>query len=187
MRRPRSRRTRASVSNQNDDVTRFLTRAADLVREGLPEHIVPDRNSKWAIKESKYTHPDWRAYRMWYSTPPWSNNDDLTYFMHVNKTIYKSSGDIAASVGLAFRPKHIIDSGFKGLEWELNRLRVYDNQSSLTDAVRYESLRGIRVGYAFPDLSPWVARALADLLIGFIEAATPVVTEFVESRKGRGP
>ena len=62
------------TSHQSDHITRFLWDVAERVRNGLPDHLKPERQSRWAGKESGR-----RYYAIWYGRRPWGGSSGMCY------------------------------------------------------------------------------------------------------------
>ncbi len=153
---------RAYQRNQDDEVTRFLSSAADLVLSSLADGLRPDRRSRWAGGWAGGA--DFRYYHAWYSREPWSNWG-MSYRMNlyrlenertpwkVNIELASFSGELGSKVAaLKVHKDQIVDE---------NRVFVTHISEALDDAF---------------------AETLADSLRRFVEVITPVVNEHEDER-----
>ena len=147
--------------NRNDDVTRFLRRAADLAVGGLADQLRPDKKSRWAGDAG------YRYYHLWYSSPLWANWE-MTYLINLYSGNDDSPNTWRADVGFAYWGRDIAD-----LESRLEGLHVYDDQR-----VGNREILVTRRGA----LDDSFANTLEETLRHFIEVVTPVVHEFENER-----
>ena len=143
--------------NRNDEVTRFLRRAADLAVGGLADQLRPDKKSRWAGDAG------YRYYHLWYSSPLWANWE-MTYLINLYSGNDDSPNTWRADVGFAYWGRDIAD-----LESRLEGLHVYDDQR-----VGNREILVTRRGA----LDDSFANTLADTLRRFIEVVTPAVNDF---------
>ena len=149
--------TETFAKHKNDDVTRFLRRVADLIVSSLPDHLKPDKQSRWAGL-GDYTY---RYYHLWYSRPHWANWE-MTYLVNLYPGNDDAPDTWRADLGFAYWGRNDLTARFEGL-------RVYDDQR-----VEGREVLVTRSG----TLDDSFAKTLADTLRPFIEVITPVVDGF---------
>ena len=153
---------RAYNRNQDDEVTRFLRSAADLALSALPDGLRPDRRSRWAGGWD--TQIDYRYYRAWYLSGPWSN-----WGMSYRMNLYQLENERAPwKVNVEF-------ASFSGeLGSKVAALQVHEDQ--IVDEDR------ISVTHTSQALDDTFADTLAGSLRRFVEVITPVVNEHEDER-----
>ena len=177
------------TSHQSDDITRFLRDVAERANNGLPDHLKPDRQSRWASKEIDGRGIDRRDYALWYRRRPWGSRGmryRIVFYQvrdgqpdgyidrwsrHRGRNPDDFSCDWLAMV-LFIMPSSISDS----LKAQLKGLKIDENGYQQTfDEDWGFSIELDRVGNA---LNPEFADTLAATLSRFIEVVTPVVDDF---------
>ena len=176
------------TSHQSDDITRFLWDVAERVKNGLSEHLKPDRQSRWASKETDGRGIDRRDYALWYRRRPWGSRG-MRYrivFYQVRDGqpdyIYRWSGhrglnpDDFSYAWLAMVLFIMPSSMAESLKAQLKELKVDENgyQQTFDEDWGFD-IELDRVGDA---LNPEFADTLAATLRRFIEVVTPVVDDF---------
>ena len=159
----RTRRRKASSWYKSDDVTIFLKRVADLVRDGLEDDYKPNKRSMFAHDRGSF-----RRFHMWYSRPPW-RNWGMAYMINLSN---KTDGDLevwTANLGLKYS-----GSGIESFEDRIAELRVYDDQWLNPP---WGELLVTRHGNA---LDESFADVLAEAFRHFIEVATPAVDKIMD-------
>ena len=159
----RRRRRKSSAWYKNDDVTVFLKRVADLVRDGLEDHLQPNRRSMFAHDRGSF-----RRFHMWYSRPPW-RNWNTAYMINLSNQTDGDSDVWTANLGLKYK-----DSGLNNFEDRIAELHVYDDQWLNPP---WDELLVTRHGNA---LDEYFAHALAEAFQHFIEVATPAIDMIME-------
>ena len=149
--------------NQNDDVTHFVRKAADLALSQLPDGRRPDRRSRWAGGWS-VQEKDYRIYRVWYSREPW-HIYELSYRM----ILYRREGEPGPW------PVNVEFGDFSGeLARRVAELEVHKDQIM-------EDSR-IFVRHTGEVLDDQFANSLADSLRRFVEVIAPVVDQYEDER-----
>ena len=155
--------SRTSQRNINDEVTPFVRKIGELVVNGLPDEISPDRRSRWGVGG-----PNLRHYQFWYSSPPWGN-----WRMSYRIDLYPQEESGLYRVVVLF----IHDQD--GLNDRLTTLDLHDEQ-------RFEEYREehrIRVEIGTDTLNGEFAENIANMVKKFIRAITPIVNDFLEERE----
>ena len=179
------------TSRQSDDITRFLWDVAERVRNGLPTQLKPERQNRWAGKETDGRGIDRRYFSLWYGRQPW--------------------GSRRMRYGIAFY--QVRDGQPEGYisRWSQHRGRSIDEFSHSWLAVVYlpagsmpeplkiqlKALQVDELGYQDMPEGNWgfnieldrvgdaldteFADTLAATLRRFIEVVTPVVDDFFEN------
>ncbi len=158
-----SKLARTIARNRNDNITPFLRGISDQSISGLPDHLKPDKTSRWAGG-----NPSVRHWHVWYSRPYWGN-----WRLHYRINLYPESDDDSntwqATIGFSDHRNEIDD-----LENKLADLRVYDDQW-------WESRWGeLGVTRRSNALDQAFATTLAETLRHFIEVVTPRIGEIVD-------
>lgn len=178
------------TSRQSDDITRFLWDVAERVKNGLPENLKPERQSRWAGKETDGKGIDRRYYSLWYGRQPWASRGGMRYgiaFYQVRNGqpegyISRWSGHRGRNIdefphswlALVYfiSPPSVAES----LKAQLKGLKVDENgYQQIFDEDWGFSIELDRVG---DTLNPEFADTLAVTLRRFIEVVTPVVDDF---------
>ena len=142
--------------NQNDEVTDFSRKVAQLVVNGLPDEVKPDKTSLWA---GGPPDGEWRYYHFWYNNrPPWSN--------------------WGTSYRINLWPQEGVDTWWANVEFR-------HNQSDLVNALTGISLQhdqkldetGIEVWVGSDTLNQDFANRIAEMIRKFIEQITPIVDD----------
>ena len=152
---------------KNDSVTVFLKGIADQIRSSLPEHIRPNRRSKYAHDRGSF-----RRFHMWHSRPPWGNRK-LAYMINLSYKDDVGSDAWTANIGLRYK-----DSGVEGMESKISDLIVFDDQW-LNDP--WGELLVTRHGSALDD--PFAA-VIAESFRRFIEVVTPMIDQIEDEING---
>ena len=154
---------RTKERNRNDDVTRFLRKAADIALGPLPEGVRPDKRSWWAggWAGGAYDH---RYYKVWYSRPPWRNHE---FCFSMN--LYRQEGEPGRW------PVNVEFGNFSGeLRGRVLELDVHEEQ--IIEANR------IFVRHNSEVLDDQFANTLAGSLRRFVEVIAPAVDQFEDER-----
>lgn len=154
----------------NDEVTQFLRRVANRVRDGLQEEIRPDRWSRWAGIGGGSSHV-FRYYHLWYKHSPWSNWE-LSYFVNLYDK-ENASDTWRADVGLGYWY-----SSLKRWKDKLADLRVYEDQR-----INEWEFRVTRHGNALDDS---FANTLAETMSHFIEATSRQIEALADEGNEEG-
>lgn len=176
-------------SYQSDDITRFLWDVAERAKNGLPEHLKPDRWSRWASKDTDGRGVDRRDYALWYRRRPWGSRGmryRIVFYQvrdgHPEGYIDRWSGhrgrnpDDFSYAWLAMALFIMPSSMTESLKAQLKELKVDENgYQQIFDEDWGFSIELDRVGDA---LNPEFADTLAATLRQFIEVVTPVVDDF---------
>ena len=153
--------------NSNDDVTRFLRGVADRAIDKLPDHLRPDKRSRWAGENKTW---NFRYYHLWYSRPPWGNWT-MAYFVRL-PFAEDSNSSRMAEVGLGYWNSRIHD-----LPRRLERLNVYEDQViSPNSNIVFQVRRPVS---ALDDAD---AEMLAGTISRFVEVVTPEVNNIEDER-----
>lgn len=185
------------TSRQSDDITRFLWDVAERAKNGLPAHLKPERQSRWAGKETDGKGIDRRYYALWYGRRPWGNRGMTRYgiaFYQVrdgqpdgyikrwsghrgrNTDEFSYSWLAVVYLGMSQSIAESLAPRLKGLEIDENGYQqIFDENWGF-------SIEVDRVGDALDDA---FADTLAATLRRFIEVVTPVVDDFFEN-EGNG-
>ena len=138
--------------------TPFFRRVGDLVMNGLPSEIRPNRRSKWAGRHSN----GGRYYHFWYSRGPWDNWHGMSY--RVNLWPHEGSDDWRADVEFCYEGYDLAD--------KLNDKLLHEEQklepNRLVATVGLDTLND--------DLGDKIAATVRT----FIEQITPIVNAFIE-------
>ena len=151
--------------NQDDEVSRFLRKAADLALRDLQGNVKPDKSSRWAGGWASGAW-DHRYYRVWYNRVPW-----LNWGMSYGMRLYRpedDSGRWRVDVGLEYY--YASDELKDELDGRIGGLNLHENQETGEDR--------LLVTYSRDALDDGFAGTLAGTLKRFIEAITPIVDEF---------
>lgn len=151
--------------NQDDEVSRFLRKAADLALRDLQGNVKPDKSSRWAGGWASGAW-DHRYYRVWYNRVPW-----LNWGMSYGMRLYRpedDSGRWRVDVGLEYY--YASDELKAELDDRIAGLNLHENQEIGEDR--------LLVTYSRDALDDGFAGTLAEMLKRFIEAITPIVDEF---------
>ena len=151
--------------NQDDEVSRFLRKAADLALRDLQGNVKPDKSSRWAGGWASGAW-DHRYYRVWYNRVPWFN-----WGMSYGMRLYRpedDSGRWRVDVGLEYY--YASDELKAELNDRIEGLNLHENQEIGEDR--------LLVTYSRDALDDGFAGTLAEMLKRFIEAITPIVDEF---------
>ena len=159
--------------NQDDEVSRFLKKAADLALRDLQGNVKPDRSSRWA---GGWAGGAWdhRYYRVWYNRVPW-----LNWGMSYGMRLYRRENDSElwkVEVGLEYY--YASDELKAELDGRITGLNLHENQEIGEDR--------LLVTYPSDSLDDGFAGTLAGTLKRFIEAITPIVDEFEGRRSEKG-
>ena len=152
--------SRTFQRNINDEVTPFVRNVGELVVNGLPDEIRPDKRSRWGVGR-----PDLRHYQFWYSSPPWGN-----WRMSYRIDLYPQE-----EAGL-YRVVVLFIHDQDGLDDWLTALDLHDEQ-------RFEEYREehrIRVEIGTDTLNDEFAENIANMVKKFIRAITPIVNDYLE-------
>ena len=144
---------RAYDRNRNDEVTHFLRKVGELVKDRLPDEIRPNKVSRWAGGDT-----EWRYYKLWYAHTPWSNRG--TYY-RINLGPESEDGTRRAEVRL--------EHDQSGLESALSGVSLHPDQQ--LDRNR------IDVNMGRDTLNEDFAHRIADMTRKFIEQITPIVDD----------
>ena len=176
------------TSHQSDDITRFLRDVAERANNGLPDHLKPDRQSRWAGKENDGKGIDRRYYTLWYRRRPWGNNG-----MHYRIAFYQvrdgqpesfinrwsqhrgCNKDEFSYSWLAVVYLRAGSAAPEPLKTQLKALQADEPGYQVAEWDWGFNIELDRVGNA---LDPEFADTLAATLRRFIEVATPVVDDF---------
>ena len=152
--------------NRSDAVTQFCEDLATQVLNELPDHLRPNRTSRWAGG-----YPNWRYFHLWYSGPnrqkiaPWGNWE-MFYNIELIPKVADDGDKWCISVGV----------GFKSIPEEL-RLRIQELQI-VENVERKDDHMWVWDSSASLDSS--LRSRLTQILKRFIEVVTPTVREFVD-------
>ena len=178
---------RGDTSHQSDDITRFLRDVEERAKNGLPDQLKPERQSRWASKG-----PGRRHYTLWYGRQPWGSNGvhyRIAFYQvrdgHPEGYISRWSGHRGRNpeefsyswLALVYfsMPASIAES----LKARLKEVKIDENgHQQIFDEDWGFNIELDRVGNA---LDPEFADALAATLRRFIEVVTPVVDDFFEN------
>ena len=166
--------------NKNDQVTKFLRSAADLVIDGLPDHVKPDKRSNWAVGSGN--NPNERSYNLWYSRPPWGNWR-MFYPVHLFRKDTASSW--RAKVGFNYDRRRLADIGYAEAQFEviestIQGLGIHDGRAVFSGGTRWRSMMVDSGDRSIDDDT--FAKVISDGLRPFIEAITPVIDELEDER-----
>ena len=153
--------------NRNDEVTRFLRSVADRTLESVPDHLRPEKRSRWAGQGSGF-----RYYHLWYARPQWGNWT-MFYYLNLHQENERASDPWLAYVG--FRGGERID-----VVTRLADVHAYDDQS--LDSQWNElwvSRRASVLDASFAD-------TLAITLAQFIEVVTPRADAILDESNEEG-
>ena len=178
------------TSRQSDDITRFLWDVAERVKNGLPENLKPERQSRWAGKETDGKGIDRRYYSLWYGRQPWGSRGSMRYGIAFYQ-VRNGQPDGYISRWSGHRGRNIDEFSYswlvlvyfisppsvaESLKARLKGLKIDENgYQQIFDEDWGFSIELDRVGDA---LNPEFADTLAATLRRFIEVVTPVVDDF---------
>ena len=179
------------TSRQSDDITRFLWDVAERVRNGLPTQLKPERQNRWAGKETDGRGIDRRYFSLWYGRQPWGSRRmryGIAFYQvrdgqpegyisrwsqHRGRSIDEFSHSWLAVVYLP------AGSMPEPLKTQLKALQVDElGYQDMPEGSWGFNIELDRVGDA---LDPEFADTLAATLRRFIEVVTPVVDDFFEN------
>lgn len=181
------------TSRQSDDITRFLWDVAERAKNGLPAQLKPERQSRWAGKETDGRGIDRRYYSLWYGRRPWGSRGMMRYGIafyqvrdgHPEGYIERWSGHRGLNPAefsyswLALVYFIMPPSMAESLKARLKGLEIDgDGHQQIFDEDWGFSIELDRAGNA---LDPEFADTLAATLRRFIEVVTPVVDDFFEN------
>ncbi len=157
----RMRETKARHSN--DDITRFLRRVADIVREKLPEDKRPDRQSR-AAGDGGGPRTGRRQYHLWYRDEPWGNWK-LSYSTFLYDKNEEAEHPWRAEVGVLYWANKS-----KSVEDRLRGIKVFDDQEfgESNDKRVFVTRYGKSLDEPF-------AQELAETICQFVEGITPSI------------
>ena len=165
--------------NKSDEVTAFFRqRVRNLVLEGLPLGIKPDKTSKIAVG-----NPYWRSYHFWYSRHPWGNWE---VFYRINLIPRKDDvgsywqGDVGVQciVKRAMRKFALTESEIESLETILAGAEIHEDQQFHRDDKEFS----LSVKCESRTLDSSFADEISSIIKPFIEEFTPTLDEFENSR-----
>lgn len=167
-------------ANENDEVTAFCRKVAELVRDRVSQDLRPDKESRHASGWGGDAR-DYRYYRLFYSDEPWHNSH---MYYHVNLMRQKDDLETIgwpAEIGFRYR-KGGKNSPFKqtevdDLELRLEGVQIFQDQQKINNR-----MSGIFVKRSSDNLNDDFARVVANTLIRFIEDITPEIGEFESDR-----
>ena len=170
--------------NKNDEVSAFFKeRVRNLVIDGLPLGIRPEKNSKFAIG-----NPYWRSYHFWYSRPPWGNWDT---FYRVNllpkregeKSFWLAEVGVECIVNNTRKKFALSGDDIKELENVLAGMKILDDQQYVHDGKAFS----LSVKHRSELLDDNLANTIVESLKPFIEEVTPALDDFENSRNEEEP
>ena len=153
--------------NRNDEVSRFLRSVADRTFESVPDHLRPEKRSRWAGQG-----PGFRYYHLWYARPEWGNWD-MFYFTNLYRQDEHDAGEWRADIG--FRGVEALN-----VETRLADVHVYDDQR--IDSEWNELLVSRRAN----SLDASFVDTLATTLGRFIEVVTPRTDAILDETNEEG-
>ena len=178
------------TSHQSDHITRFLQDVADRARNGLPDHLKPYGQNRWAGIERDDRGDSRRSYRIWYLRPHALVGKGLSYRI-VLYQVQNGNPEGYISRWSLHRGKEATDFSYpwlamiyfgaprslpESLKEQLKNLEVDENgHQKFYDENWGFNLEVDRVGDALDDS---FAGTLAVTLRRFIEVVTPVVDDF---------
>ena len=175
----RSLRETQMQRNKNDEITEFLRRVADRAVNELPSYLKPDKHSPHAGGRR-----DFRFYRLWYDKPPWGNWN-LCYCVHLRREPDAPESDgWPAEVRFQYKTTGkyvppVTDAGVSELKIGLGELSLPNGPLPSSEEIT-DTFDGISVSFPAESLDDDLENTLADALVKFVEAITPVVDEIEE-------
>ena len=179
------------TSRQSDDITRFLWDVAERAKNGLPAQLKPERQSRWAGKETDGRGIDRRYYSLWYGRRPWGSRGIRYAICIYQVRDGQPEGYISRWSGHRGRnPEEFSHSWLavvylpagsmpEPLKTQLKALQVDElGYQDMPEGSWGFNIELDRVGNA---LEPEFADTLAATLRRFIEVVTPVVDDFFEN------
>ena len=162
-----SKLSQTFARNKNDHITSFLRGVADRAISSLPDHLKPNRTSRWAGENKTW---NFRYYHLWYSQPPWGNWT-MAYFVRI---FFDEDGELPrlAEIGLGYWNSKIED-----LQRRLEGLDVYDDQ-----VINHDQTRQFQVQRPVSTLDHADAEMLACTISRFVEVITPEIDHFEDER-----
>lgn len=168
------RRSRSRSERQNDEISIFCRKVAELAKESLSDELMPNVDRGWAMGGDQV-----RYFPIWYSRYPW-DTDGRKYQLH----LYQRERDIRVVVNF---------------ELSKNRLRAPLNYSTTEIDALAERLNGLAMpdGTVIQDTNTWLrpqitctatalddafAQTVADALRSLIKVCTPAFEAFEAER-----
>ena len=152
--------------NRSDAVRKFCEDLATQVLTELPDHLRPNRTSRWAGG-----HSNWRYYHLWYSGPnrrklsPWGNWD-MFYNIELIPGVDEDGSKWYISIGVGFKSVH------EELRSRIQEMQIVENMEKEGDH--------IWVNIVSENLDSSLRNRSAEILKRFVEIVTPAVREFVD-------
>ncbi len=142
--------------NINDEVTPFVRKVRELIINGLPDEIKPDKTSRWGTGG-----PSLRHYQFWYSSLPW-RNWRMSYLI----LLYPQEASAQWRVFVIFKHDQV------ALEERLNGIDLHPEQE-------FEGSE-LKVEIGTDTLNDEFAEKIANTVRKFIRTITPIVNDFLE-------
>ncbi len=151
--------------NASDEVTDFIKKVRDLVKNGLPDEIRPDKTNRWALN-----YYGMRYYQFWYSRQPWKLNlDHLLYQvgLHGEKETDKWQANVLFRYPLDMKEN-------------FDDISVHDEQ----EVHQRQGFADIMVEVGTDTLNDHFGEEIAAMVRKFIETITPVVDGLANESDG---
>ncbi len=156
---------------ENDTVTKFARKVADLVRDGLLDDIKPKGKSRFA---QDYGH---RSYSLWYKgSQERRRYYDIGIELYYEIGITPSEDNQSCTDAFVAIWYNIHDAAL------INTLERLDIQENQWHDIENDKEGRIRVDYGKKELNDDFVKTLAKTLRRFIKVATPAVDAFVNER-----